>query len=359
MLNLQDPRIAVVGAGMAGSACAAGLRRAGVDVTVFDKSPDLGGRMATRRVSVPGPDGATQTVAFDHGAHGFAATRPRFRRVLARAVAAGQAAAWQPVVHTTGLRGSGPCHVATPSMPALCRHILDGATVSVDSAVRRLQRAVDGRWSLAIEGAALAGPFDGVVVAVPPVQAALLVAGHRDDWAEALAARPMEPCWTLMAVTDDVDWPWDAAELDHGPLAWLLRNDRVPGRTAAPGRAVWTAHASAEWSAAHLDDEPEAVLGALRQALADALPAIGTARHAVRWHHAAVHRWRHANPVAACNDGGEFWWDAELGVGVCGDSFGGDGDVEAAWHSGDELADHMAAAFDPIESPPRPVPASV
>ena len=41
-------------------------------------------------------------------------------------------------------------------------------------------------------------------------------------------------------------------------------------------------------------------------------------------------------------DGRECWWDADRGLGVCGDFFNG-GNVEAAWRSGDELADTVAA----------------
>ncbi|MBC8058245.1 MAG: hypothetical protein H7Y61_16855 [Rhizobiales bacterium] len=214
--------------------------------------------------------------------------------------------------------------------------------------MRRLQRSADGAWYVVTEGEPLAGPFHHVVVALPPAQAAVLMAGHQDTWAADLAARHMEPCWTLMAVTDDVDWIWDAAEPDRGPLAWVLRNDRVPGRTLRPGLAVWTAHATAEWSAAHLGDEPHAVKSALHAALESLLPAQMGAMPPLRWHHVDVHRWRYAGPAHDCDDtfdGGEALWDESLGLGVCGDWLGGGG-VEAAWHSGDELADAMAASFE-------------
>ena len=47
--------VAVVGAGLAGVACARGLQAAGVEVTVFDKSRGVGGRLATRRTTVTLP----------------------------------------------------------------------------------------------------------------------------------------------------------------------------------------------------------------------------------------------------------------------------------------------------------------
>jgi len=93
----------------------------------------------------------------------------------------------------------------------------------------------------------------------------------------------------------------------------------------------------------------------LCMALRTQLPSSNGAMQPVRWHLADVHRWRYASPALDCNDsleGDKALWDESLGIGVCGDWLGGSG-VEAAWHSGDELADNMAASFE------RVVPASI
>ncbi len=353
-LDPHPIRVAVIGSGLAGAACAAGLRGTNAKVTLFEKSRNAGGRMATRRAGWVDADGAEQAVTFDHGAQCFTPVRPRFKAVMARALAAGCVSEWRPRVHAVWPAEHGQCLVATPTMPALCSHLLAGATVHLDCTVRRLQRTADGSWYVAVDGAPLAGPFEHVVLATPPAQAAVLLAGHHDDWAEALMTKRMQPCWTLMAVTDDVDWQWDAAEPDRGPLAWVLRNDSVPGRTAPPGLAVWTAHATADWSAAHLEDEPLSVMVELQAALRAQLPATCSGGQPVRWHHANVHRWRDAGPAFDCDDSfdsGEAWWDDSLGLGVCGEFLAGGG-VEAAWHSGDELADSMAVSIERTEAGP-------
>jgi len=62
--------IAVIGAGMAGIACARTLVQAGHRVTVFEKSRGAGGRMATRRSEFGG---------FDHGAQFFTVRDERFQ----------------------------------------------------------------------------------------------------------------------------------------------------------------------------------------------------------------------------------------------------------------------------------------
>lgn len=347
-LDSRLVHVAVIGSGMAGAACAAGLSSAGTQVTLFEKSRNVGGRMASRQADWIDADGVERSVVFDHGAQCFTPVRPRFKAVMSRALAAGSVGPWHPRVYAPRPSETGACLVATPTMPALCRHLIAGATVHLNHTVRRLQRSADGAWYVAADGAPLAGPFHHVVLAMPPAQAAVLLAGHHDAWAAVLMARRMDPCWTLMAVTDDVDWPWDAAEPERGPLAWVLRNDRLPGRTAPTDLAVWTAHATADWSVAHLEDESPAVSKALQSALRAQLPSMRSDGRPIRWHHVSVHRWRYAGPTNDCEDSfdsDESWWDASLGLGVCGDFLGGGG-VEAAWHSGDELADCIAASFE-------------
>jgi predicted NAD/FAD-dependent oxidoreductase len=46
---MDEVRIAVIGAGIAGLACAREIARADVAVTVFERARGLGGRLATRR----------------------------------------------------------------------------------------------------------------------------------------------------------------------------------------------------------------------------------------------------------------------------------------------------------------------
>jgi len=64
---------AVIGAGMAGVACARTLVQAGHRVTVFEKSRGAGGRMATRE---------TEFGTFDHGTQYFTVRNPLFARAL-------------------------------------------------------------------------------------------------------------------------------------------------------------------------------------------------------------------------------------------------------------------------------------
>ena len=73
MSTFKPRNIAVIGAGMAGIACARTLAQAGHRLTVFEKSAGFGGRMATRN----SPFGS-----FDHGVQYFTVRDPRFKRAL-------------------------------------------------------------------------------------------------------------------------------------------------------------------------------------------------------------------------------------------------------------------------------------
>ncbi len=351
-----SPHVAVIGAGLAGASCAAGLLRRGCRVTVFDKSRGVGGRMATRRTVLA--DGTA--LVFDHGAPHVAPRAPRFRALWADAVATGDAAVWRPRVFAD-VPGvfDGALYIGEPGMPALARRLLDGADLRLSHAVQALRHGDEGWW-LHADDAGPAGPFDQVVLAMPPRQAAALLAEPMPAWAEALDRVRMEACWTLMAASDDVDWPWDAAEPSRGPLAWVMRNDRRPGRSAPGGWATWVAHATASWSTAHLEEDPADVAQALRAALQSLLPPARKGVPALRWHHVAAHRWRYALPAAPTSapadvaasmpapraaDGTDdrCWWDSHEGIGVCGDFLGG-GAAEGAWRSGDALAERLAAS---------------
>ena len=330
---------------MAGAACAAGLRSAGLDVTVFDRSDKVGGRMATHHADWIDARGVTQTDAFDHGCGQFSVTGRRFDAVVKRAVNLGFAAHWRQHVYATfPTVRTRQVVVPTPNMQALCIHLLGDTPLRLGHTVRGVRRTTAG-WLLHVFcddiDERLHGPFDRIVLAMPALQAARLLDEHEPAWAQALSCIRTTPCWTLTAVTDDLDWPWDAALVEQGALGWIARNDRKPGRPSLRGLVPWVAHATPDWSLAHLDDDPvqvtDALLAALAQQLSSTVP--------IRWHHSSVHQWRQARHGAIALDGPDCLWDEDLGVGVCGDAFGL-GNVEAAWRSGDELADAISASCE-------------
>jgi predicted NAD/FAD-dependent oxidoreductase len=344
----RPPRVAVVGAGLAGITCARLLADGGCAVSLFDQSRGVGGRMATRRAHWIDADGAAHHAAFDHGAAAFSARSAAFRGFIDEAVGDGVLARWEPVMAPGSHRNLDglALWVATPDMPALCRHLAAELPLALSCTVDELAQDGNGGWRLLGQGELLGeGAFDAVVLAMPPTQAAALLAPHCADWARQARAVPMQPCWTLMAAVGGAPPPWDAAWPPRGPLAWIIRNASKPGRgPEADGLTRWVVHATADWSGTFLESPGDVVQAALQDELARALG------HPVRWAHAAVHRWRYA--LAPRSDGTHppCWWDAALGLGVCGDFFTGAG-VEGAWLSGRALAAAMAPDAVPVPAP--------
>ena len=319
-------RVAVIGAGMAGLACAGALHGSGAAVTLFDKSRRVGGRLATRRV-----DG----LMFDHGAQYATSRDPEFAALMQAMAATGDAAPWPAA-------GDGRwCGV--PGMSALAWHIQRQGvgTVHTGRQAAFLHRQPDG-WMLrhrdagktppglvSDSGGDLAGPFDRVVVAIPAPQAAELL--HPHGFACEAARAGMAPCWAMMLAFPQATSAPDVLRPDLGPLRWIARDSSRPGRAAVPER--WVAHATPEWSRDHLEDSAEAVLALLQDAFVAATGVKVTPSYT------AMHRWRYALAVAPL--GAPALWDAAAGLGVCGDWCLG-ARVEAAFLSGRGLARMMA-----------------
>jgi photolyase PhrII len=332
--------VAVIGAGIAGAAAARTLADQGHRVVVFDKSRGVGGRMATRR---------TECGPFDHGAPAFTAVDPRFRRRVAAWVEARVlACSPEPSLCADGGWSADGADVywrGEPDQPAVARRLLEGIALLCGKPIVRVRRGPGG-WRLHDADATHQGPFDALVVAVPAPQAIPLL----DDLptlAARLEAACHRPCWSLLLT---LSRPWGS--MPPRPPAPLLA--LVPGRPRAGSAARLVAHASLEWSTAHLEDSAEAVREAL---LEPALAAIGLGRETVV--EAIVHRWRHARVARPV--GAEALFDPDAWAAVVGDSIRGDG-VESAFLSGVAGAGYLmraATGADPggmIAYPARPLP---
>jgi len=332
-------RAAIIGAGMAGMACARTLLRAGHAVTVFEKSRGFGGRMATR---------ATPFGGFDHGAQYFTVRDARFARALA--VTSARVQPWQAntvrVLDPLGrvveaLSADDSRLVPVPGMSALAREWAQAlADVRLEARVTQLERdrLNPSHWQVVAEGPGAVPPveagFDTVVLAIPAPQAQALLraSGVAADWVAALDAVSMAPCWTLMLAYPEVVGgarlgpQWDAALSAHHRVAWLTREGSKPGRGDVER---WTVQASAAWSREHLEDDEARVLAKMLRAFAEITGIRAEPPHA------QVHRWRHARTDRPL--GVSHLWDARLGLGLCGDWCIGQR-VEDAFCSGLALA---------------------
>ena len=334
-------RILTIGAGIAGLTAARRLQERGHTVTVLDKGRAPGGRVATRRILNGDADRAELAeLAFDHGAQYFTVRDGRFASEVEAWHKARVAKVWHGKLASFDSEGREPVEdahtrwVGVPGMSAIARHLARGLDVQCGVRVVDLARADAAGGSRAwlatlADGRAL-GPFDAAIVATPAPQAAPLVAAS-PLLSSAVGAMPMHPCWSVMVAFDDrVATPFDAAFVTSSPLGWMARDRSKPHRGLAE---TWVLHASAEWSLAHVDDDPDAVGPFLLNAFADLVRA-----RLPLPVHLGAHRWRFACGHPPSNHGAVS--DADLRLVACGDWCAGNR-IEGAFLSGVAAADAL------------------
>ena len=338
-------RIAIIGAGIAGMACARTLERAGHTVTLFEKSRGAGGRMSTRN---------TEFGAFDHGAQYFTVRDSRFEQALA--ISPELVRRWSANtvrildeagrVVASSLPPKEAHWVAAPGMSALvkawAKPLIAAGQIHFETQVTRIQADTlsPKRWQLQTEGpgatSSVHSGFDAVIMAVPSVQAhALLLSSQiAKHLMGEMAKVSVAPCWTLMLAFPQAAQPklphlgpqWNAARSTHHRIAWLARESSKPGRGPIER---WTVQASPDWSTRHLEDDAERVKAKLLKAFTEVTGIRAQPPYA------EVHRWRYAQTTEPL--GKSYLWDAKLGIGACGDWCLGHR-VEDGFVSGLELA---------------------
>jgi renalase len=303
--------IVIIGAGMTGLSCARRLADAGHAPVILDKGRGIGGRMATRRVTLNGEE-----LRFDHGAQYFTAKDPAFAAMLVRVPQA--VAVWaDDAAH--------PHHVGLPGMSGLPRAMTVGLDLRQGVEVTALRRTDHG-WTLTTGDASLTARQ--VVLAVPAPQALRLL-GATHPLAVDLASVEMAPCLTLMAAfARDAPRPFVNRASESHPLAWIAQDSTKPGRSGTS--TTWVAQASADWSGKHLEDEREIIAARMLPLLCE---VIGAAPD--RAIHVAAHRWRHARVTRAL--GQPFLRSDGASLHIGGDWCLGPR-IECAWQSGDAIA---------------------
>ncbi|MBX2855346.1 MAG: FAD-dependent oxidoreductase, partial [Rhodobacteraceae bacterium] len=290
----KRPHIAVIGAGLAGLTAARELRTDGAAVTVFEKSRGPGGRLATRR-----PFGREDPLGIDHGAP-FA--QAEHAGTLAALIELGQP--WAP--------NGGPTlgAIGVPGMNDLVKPIAEGLRLITETEIQEIARGPED-WLLIDAADGRHGPFDGVAVAVPAPQAAGLLGETCGDVQKA----EMRPCWTLLLAYETVDIaPVELLRPAEGPLELIIQNSAKPGRglERAAQAQTWAAHATAEWSIAHLEMSKEEAAEQL-YTLALEIAPLPKAVPAYR----AAHRWRYSQTTKTV--GRAYWLSTEGDLGCCGD----------------------------------------
>ncbi len=310
---MSAPDVVVVGAGLAGVACARELRAAGLVVRVLDRGHRVGGRMASRRLW----DRPT-----DLGASYLTAADPEFAAVVDDWAARGLATPW---TDTFAVLGEGERRTTTGPLRW-------GAPGGLRSLVEDLADGLDVQRE---ERTDLDVPAGAVVLAMPDPQAVRLCGDHP---VAGLLDREWEPVIALAARWDRRTWDgvsptgrFEGAFVnDDAAIGWVADDGRRRGDDAP----VLVAHSTPDLARQHLADPTGAgpeLVAALRRSMDLDEP--------VDVH---VHRWTFARPTGE-REASYALVDGPAGpVGVCGDGWGPKPKVETAWVSGTRLGRALA-----------------
>ena len=335
---MPTPRIAIIGAGIAGLTLATALR-GHADVVVFDKSRGVGGRMANRRIG---------ELRFDHGAQFFTARSAAFREFLRPYIDSGTVQPWTPRVLTLASGAKPwrrdwfePHYVGVPAMTALPKAMADGLALQLQWQATGLARTQAG-WQLHAADGRSEGPFDWVVATAPATQICQWFPPEFSGM-QALQRVRHAPCIAVMlAYADPLDLRWDAVRVREAAVDWVVRGSSRP--RAAPGHTLLL-HSTHAWAETHFDNDDASIAAALQQSLIDALghplplPVLSE-----------VQRWRYASATTTTETPCEL--DIPHRLAACGDwtvlgnADHGGSRVEASFLSARALAQQLLALFD-------------
>lgn len=316
-MAIEHAPLAVVGAGIAGLACARALQDAGRDVEVLDRGRAPGGRLSSRTVRGRPVDLGASYLTAGEGSP--------FADVVADWVDRGLAHPWTETFALVGPEGfrewkSGPLRYGTPGgSRSLAVDLAAGLTLRPGTTVRGVTAgpAVDGR------------PVPAVALAMPGPQAARLL--DPSGPAGGLAAtETWHPALAVVLGWAERRWPADlhGAFVHDDPAVEWIADDGDRRGDSAP---VLVAHTTAGLAAEHLGN-PAAAVPAV---VAAVMSALGIGEEPA-W--TEVQRWTFARPAAPREEP----FGLVDGIGLCGDGWHAPAKVESAWSSGTALGRALA-----------------
>lgn len=315
-------RTAIIGAGIAGLACADALRKAGLQPVLFEKAVGPGGRMAVERVQI-----SRREISFDPGATHFTVRSKAFETLVRDWERRGLAAPWP----SAGLHA----WIGVPTMAAPLEDMARGHEGRFAMPITAITRQ-GASWAVHCEKQRF-DFFDAVVLAIPAEQAAPLLSLHDFELARSAMSVSSRPVWSAMFAFESRVESLPDFVRGPAPIVYAVRNNSRPGRDPAEH---WVVQADWSWSEAHLTSHASAVCAALHAGLGDLAgrvlpePLFADARC-----------WRLAQP-----SGSELGhlWNSDIRLGACGDWLS-HGFVEHAWRSGRDLGDAIARDASPSE----------
>lgn len=337
-------RVAIVGAGAAGTGAAYALRDRPVDVTIFEKSGGVCGRAATRH---------REDCVYEYGANYLPAKDDRVNRLVTEELSATGLVEIEPPIWTfdgAGEISEGRDDQSTKwtyedGITQLAERLIDAtdATVQQNTRVETLERTTD-EWRIVDADGHEYGNFDAVLLTPPAPQTADLLGqsewrhGDRRALREAIAAIPYRTIVAGVLHYDfELDRPYYAllnATGDHD-VGWVAREECKIGHVP-DGETLLLVQMAPDWSVEYYREPVESLVDAMSGLTADLLDDERLADP--NW--VDHQHWRYAQPDDSIPSGA-LSSATEHDLFFAGDWVAGEGRLHAAVRSGLEAGDRI------------------
>lgn len=320
-------KLAIIGSGLSGLTLANRLKNK-FDVTVFEKSRGVGGRLATRRA---------EAYAFDHGAQYFTARTEAFHSFIQPLIDEGVVQRWVArhveingvrIVKRSRWETEEPRYVGTPGMNSIAKRLAHDIDIRTNTKITSLVRSKE--WQLEAENGLIQDHYEWVITTVPGPQALALLP-EKFTRQPSIRAIEMRGCFSLMlGFSAQLSLEFEAAHITNSDISWIAVNSHKPQRGALYTLVV---HSSAEYADENIDTERDVVISHLCQQVTR---IIGHDTNGAQ--HKVLHGWRYANNRD--RDTHRPFIDTELRLAACGDWCLG-GRVEGAFTSAQRLSEAL------------------
>ena len=301
-------RIAIIGAGITGLACAKTLKEAGFQPVLFDKGRGIGGRVATRRAD---------NLHFDHGAPYIHTNDDNFSYVLRGLIDTGNADIWDD--------GTGrELIVGTPGMSSIPKGLAAGLDVRLGTQIIALRPNGSG-WRLFYDNFYYDATHVVLTIPAPQIKGFL---GENHSLVKLVSDVQMSPDLTLMVAISGN--PLNTRPMPEGySLVSILQECQKPFRPQS-NTTAWVAHANKSFTQAHLEGDLPSIASKMLPFLCDHL---NISNDCVT--HSVAHRWLYSRVAKPLGEPFVRTPNAKLYLG--GDWCIGS-QVEDAWNSGAAIA---------------------
>ena len=299
--------IAIIGAGITG-VTVANLLQKKYNLTVFEKSRGVGGRIATRRA---------EPYQFNHGAQYFKIENKEFKDFLQplilnkiiKPLEANQIEIFnKKVIKRTKIYNK-KYFTAESKMNSVVKYLINNNfSIKLLCKIEKIIKKND-KWFIIDSGQVSFGPYDWLIITIPPNQA-IEILYNNFKFLDIIKKIKMRSCYSLMLGFDEIkEFDFDTALFLDEDVRWLSISKKILEKKEYYNLLINSSYNFAEQN---INGSKDKISNYLIKQVSDILQC-----KLNNYKHKALHFWKYAMSEKNNNLGSLF--DEDLKVIVCGD----------------------------------------